>query len=194
MYVIVGSKNPGKITAVNNVCTKFFPGIQIKMFSYNSSSNVPKQPIGLDIVINGAINRASNASEYIQSQSWFQDSPDVYFAVGIEAGLVPIPNTITGYLDFQFCAIMDQEKHLTLGSGSGWEYPPKVIQQVLDDPTLEIGTIMAEISGDSQIKYKNGAIGYYSKNILSRPIITEQCVEMALIPFLNKEDYFTNQD
>ena len=128
------------------------------------------------------------------AQSENFDDREQLYAIGIEAGLVPIPMTISGYLDYQFCAILDKDHKLSIGSGGGWEYPSEVIQQILSYPTLEIGAIMARISGDSEIKYKHGAIGFYSKNFLTRPIITEQCIEMALIPFLNPEIYFNKID
>jgi inosine/xanthosine triphosphatase len=190
MQIIVGSTNPVKISAVKRVFSRFFPGETLKLENYDSPSNVTKQPIGLEIVINGAINRAENALTYFLKEREIPNQEERIFAIGIEAGLVSIPRTITGYLDFQYCAILDQYMHLSLGSGGGWEYPPNIIEMLKSDPDLEIGTIMAQISGDPETKYKNGAIGYYSQNKLTRPIITEQCVEMALIPYLNPELYF----
>jgi inosine/xanthosine triphosphatase len=192
VHVIIGSKNPVKINAIKNVFNRFFPTEKIIFSIFEVPSNVSNQPIGLENVIKGAINRAKNAfSMYLKNRDTTSDLK--IFSVGIEAGLVSIPFTISGYLDYQYCAILDQDQHVSIGSGSGWEYPPEIIKEILNDPLLEVGTLMAKISGDPNVKYRNGAIGYYSKNLLTRPVITEECVQMALIPYLNHEKYFSNK-
>jgi inosine/xanthosine triphosphatase len=189
MLIILGSKNPTKMQATEIVFKKFFPNMDVKVVGLNVDSNVSTQPIQIENVINGAINRARNSKKFVDShKSDYLELPSFY--CGIEAGLVSIPNTITGYLDYQFCAIIDNKDHLSIGSGSGWEYPSKVVKSVLADPSLEIGTIMGKISGDPNIKYKGGAIGFYSKGLLSRALITQECIQMALIPHLNQSEYF----
>jgi len=55
---------------------------------------------------------------------------------------------------------------------------------------IEVNKIMAEITGKQKIGQEEGAIGYFSKNILNREIITEIAVIMALIPRINEDLYF----
>jgi inosine/xanthosine triphosphatase len=107
--------------------------------------------------------------------------------IGIESGLLNVPNTISGFVDMQWCAIYDGEK-ATLGVSSGFEYPPTVIEEVLNGK--EVGDVMDEITGVDNLGEKAGAISYLSRGMVNRTVNTEQCVMMAMIPRLNKGIYF----
>lgn len=170
MKVVVATKNPIKIRAVKNVFSLFFKNFSIESINFEYK----KQPIGLVETIKGSIKRACYAFKF----------GDI--GVGIEAGLVEIPYTKTGYFDIQFCAIIDKDG-LTLGCGSGFEYPDKVINEVLKGK--EVGEVMEQISGIRNIGRKIGAIGYLTHGILNREKLTEQAVLTALIPRINLKIY-----
>jgi len=129
MKVFVGSLNPVKILAVQEIFLEFFPQTPFTLKGISVPSEVPDQPIGMDVVVLGAVNRAHNTRSSVQHQ--LETSPqknqeeDIYY-VGIEAGFVAVPHSLSGYLDYQFCAILDGEGHLAVGSGSGCEFPPKI--------------------------------------------------------------------
>ncbi|NHV45399.1 MAG: inosine/xanthosine triphosphatase [Candidatus Verstraetearchaeota archaeon] len=176
MIIAVGTSNPIKVKAVENVFSKLFKVIVIMK---PVSINIPSQPIGLDNVIRGAIERAKKALE-------LEEKADL--GIGIEAGIIPIPYTITGYMDQQFAAIADRSGRVTIGGGPAFEYPPIVIRRVINE-RLEVNTIMEEITKKPKIGQKEGAIGFLSKGITNRTQITEMAVLMALIPRLN-EDLF----
>lgn len=195
MHVIIGSQNPNKVNAVKRVFAQFFPQLVLNFHSVDVPSGVSPQPIEWAVIVQGAKNRAMNAYDFFRKnvQNFTSNLPpnsEPFFSVGIEAGLAPVPSTISGYLDFQICAIYNQNQQLSLGSGPGWEYPPQIVQALLKSPDLELGTIMGKISGDPQIGHHNGAIGYYSHQILARSTITEIAIQMALIPQLNPHEYF----
>jgi inosine/xanthosine triphosphatase len=174
MKVAVGTHNPVKIRATNNIIIKFYP--KTKVLGVKVESGVPDQPIGLEQTIQGAINRAKNS---------FDEEFDL--SVGIESGLLKTPHSITGYLDLQWCAIYDGEKN-TLGVSAGFEYPPKVIGEVIAGK--EVGDVMDNLTGVDKLGQKTGAVSYLSKGMLDRTGNTEQCVLMAMIPRLNPEIYF----
>ena len=174
MKVVVGSKNPVKLKATWNVLKRIYSQMGVK--AKHVDSGVPDQPIGLDITIQGAINRAKNA---------FSEEFDL--SVGIESGLLEVPHSITGYLDLQWCAIYDGEK-TTLGVSAGFEYPPMVIEQVMGGK--EVGDVMDQVTGVDRLGEKKGAVSHLSRGLLDRTGNTEQCVLMAMIPRMNEEIYF----
>ena len=200
MEVYIGSRNPVKIKAVEDSFKALFSEDKDKFnfSSHSADSEVPDQPIGIETVVNGAENRARNVRKFFENQKKrIQQKPETnnpeWMAVGIEAGLVKFPGSISGYLDFQFCAILDNEGHISIGSGSGIQFPRKIIQPLIENPKLELAEIMGKVSGDSEIGRHGGAIGYYSEGKITRYQITRQSVEMALIPLLNqknKHEYF----
>ncbi len=170
----VGSQNPVKVQATRNVLGKIYKNLEV--YPVEVDSGVPDQPIGLNLTIEGAINRAKNAY-----------SRDSELSVGIESGLLKTPHTITGYIDLQWCAIFDGEK-ITLGVSSGFEYPPLVMDEVLKGQ--EVGDIMDKLTGIDDLGEKMGAVSYLSQGMLNRKENTEQCVLMAMIPRMNSEIYF----
>lgn len=173
MKVAVGSKNPVKVNATKNILEKIYG--EVEVISVDVDSEVPHQPFGMNETIQGAINRAKNA---------YSDDFDI--SVGIESGLMETPNSITGYIDLQWCAVFDLDK-ITLGVSAGFEYPPSVIEDVLKGK--EVGDVMDKVTGVDNLGQKTGAVSYLSKGMLNRTENTEQCVLTAMIPRMNKELY-----
>ena len=79
-------------------------------------------------ILKGAKNRAEYALKYLINEKHIDKN---IFGIGIEAGLVEVPFTKTGYMDFQFCVIMDESRTITLGSGIAFEYPQSIINKIL---------------------------------------------------------------
>ena len=176
LLVTVGTSNPIKVKAVAVVFSKFF---EAKVVMAKVSSEVANQPIGLSTTVKGAVSRAKNALEAVEEAT---------YGVGVEAGLVPVPCTISGYMDQQFVAIIDRQGRVTLGGGPSFEYPASVVTRVIAEG-IEVGTIMDDLSGIKDIGSKQGAIGYFSKGCINRTTLTEYAVLMALIPRLNEKQY-----
>ena len=174
MKVVVGSRNPVKVKATENILKKIYEDLEV--LPLNVDSGVPDQPFGLDQTIQGAINRAKNAY-----------SPEFDLSVGIESGLMEVPNSLTGYVDLQWCAVFDGNR-TTLGVSSGFEYPPCVVEKVLKG--FEVGDVMDQVTGISNLGEKSGAVSYLSRGLLNRTENTEQCVLTAMIPRLNEKVYF----
>lgn len=174
MRVIVGSKNPVKLNATRNILEKIFDDLEVTSVAVDSG--VPDQPFGLDETIKGAVNRAKNA---------FSEGADL--SVGIESGLMETPNSLTGYIDLQWCAIFDGDR-VTIGVSSGFEYPPEVIKEVLNG--VEVGDVMDRITGVEDLGKKKGAVSHLSREMLNRTENTEQCVLTAMIPRMNEDVYF----
>ncbi|MBS7248746.1 MAG: inosine/xanthosine triphosphatase [Candidatus Jordarchaeales archaeon] len=178
LVVAVGSENPVKVDAVKRVMHKLMGSI--KVIPVKVDPGIPKQPIGIEQTLEGAINRAKNALNQTNAN----------LGVGIEAGLISVPSTKTGYMDFQYCAIIDREGWLTVGCGPGFEYPPQVITRVLEEK-LEVGEAMSRMTGIENLGRKQGAIGYLTHGIMNRRRLTEISVLMAMIPRINRQLYFS---
>ncbi|MFQ5796572.1 MAG: inosine/xanthosine triphosphatase [Candidatus Bipolaricaulia bacterium] len=167
----VGSDNPVKARAVENVFTRFRGPVTVQQVDV--PSGVSEQPFDEETV-RGAIQRAEHALG------------DADYGVGIESGLIWNP-VVESYFDVQFCAIVDRDGELSIGHGSGFIYPPQVIEAVLRGRT--IGEVMDELTGVEALGEKQGAIGYLSKGRLTRTELTEQAVLAALIPRITPELY-----
>ncbi len=178
MIVAVGSSNPVKVQAVKNVLSILLPQAEVVMREVQSV--VSAQPMGIDETIRGAIGRAKRALD--------QDK-NAEMGVGIEAGLIPVPYTLSGWMDQQYAAIADRHGRVTIGGGPSFEYPEEVVRKVHSTQS-EIGKVMEELTGIEDLGRGQGAIGYFSKGAFDRVRLSEIAVLMAMIPRLNEDMYF----
>jgi len=120
MRIAVGSKNKPKLEAVREIVKEydFFAGAEVVGISV--VSGVREQPVGLDETVQGAINRAKSAFHNCQ------------YAIGLESGIIPVPQTKSGYMDLTVCAIYDGAT-IHLGMSSAFEYPPQMVKMALED-------------------------------------------------------------
>jgi inosine/xanthosine triphosphatase len=160
--IVVGSVNHVKVEAVRSVMERIFENVKITAIA--ADSGVSSQPFEMD-TRQGAINRAKNSL----------GSHDI--AVGIEAGVFEMPD---GLYDFQYCAILDRDGKLTIGTGMGFKYPDSIAKLVRNGYT--VGDAIHQIYGNMNIGQKQGAIGLLSKGLIDRKSLTEQSVMAAMIP------------
>jgi len=177
MIVVVGTSNPVKTKAVKRVLSKFY---DVSVLSRNVPSGVPPQPVGLEETLRGAVSRASSALGLVDGAE---------LGVGIEAGLIPVPSTLSGYMDQQFAALADPSGRITIGAGPSFEYPTSLVARVLKEG-IEVGTAMDQLTGIHELGKKQGGIGYFSHGHLTRTQLTELAVLMALLPRINATLYF----
>ncbi len=183
MQICVGSLNPVKYSAVKQAFNTYFNKFEI--YQIKADSRVPNQPIGKEMILTGAFNRAKAALDFLRLN---KDLDSKIYGIGIEAGLVKIPLATSKYMDFQFCVIIDKMEKITIGSGVTFEYPKFIIDKVLSK-NIEIGEIMGALANNRNLKFEEGAIGYLSKNQIKREEILKQAVICALLPRINQELY-----
>ena len=53
----------------------------------------------------------------------------------------------------------------------------------------EVGDAMETLTGIENLGKKHGAIGFLTKNTITRSMLSEIAVTMALIPWINRELY-----
>lgn len=177
--VLLGTENPSKVKGVKEAFRKMFK-TKVTINHMPVVTTVHPQPIGLKNVLRGAIERAIRVREKAKE--------NYHYYVGVEAGIIPIPCTSTGYMDFQVAAIVDNKDTLSLGFGPGFEFPREVVEYVVKR-LGEAEDVMEKISGIERIGDKMGAIGFLTQNIITRDLLTELAVIMALIPRLNMKLY-----
>ncbi len=172
--VAVGSKNPAKTLGTRKAFSRFFPDAEFK--EVDTTPSVRAQPLNLDETIQGALQRAKLALGL---------SEEVDFGVGIEAGLVAFENE---HLNMQVAAIMDRRGRFTLGSSSGFMVPGLVVRQ-MQVGGAELDRFAKGLTDTEKVREEDGVVYHLTKGAVSRLDMTEQCVGMALVPWLNKDLY-----
>jgi inosine/xanthosine triphosphatase len=179
MKIAVGSKNRGKIEAVENALNKHDQFSKTEIIGVDVSSGVTSQPIGLEDIIKGAKNRALASFEKLNAD----------LGIGLESGIFLVPETKSEYMDITACAIYDG-KQFHLGMSSCFEYPQAMINKVLkegkeiSDAAVELGFFENKDERENM-----GMIGLLTQGVVTRKEYSEQAVHMALVHLLNQDHY-----
>ena len=177
LKINIGSKAKPKIEALKEILKDYPDFFAAEIISKDVSSGISDQPKSLDETIQGAINRAKNCFK------------DCNFSVGLESGLMKVPETKSGYMDFTACAIFDGSK-IHLGLSSAFEHPKIVMEKILKDG-LDASTAFyaAGLTENTYIGHSEGIIGLLTKNRLTRKEYTKEAIRTALIHLENKNLY-----
>lgn len=170
--VVIGSRNPVKIAAATAAFERVWPGVVIQ--AVDVASGVRAQPLSDDEAILGATNRAHNALNCVQAQ----------LAVGLEGS---IADSNHGMFGTGWAVVLDREERLGIG-GSGRFLLPQQIADALRRGE-ELGPLMDRLTGETNTRQRQGAIGIFTKNLLTRQSALESAVIYALTRFLNPQYY-----
>ena len=171
MKIVVGSTNKNKIDGVAKACARFFSNA--KVVGTPAESGVHEQPLGFEVIINGAKKRAINAY-----------TKDCQLSIGIEAGFV---DTNKKQMNITIAAAYDG-KNVHLGCGPMFEVPDHITERVVKKRE-SFGDIINEISNNKRNSIEEGVIGFLTDKKVLRHEINEWAVCMALVPWIKKELY-----
>jgi inosine/xanthosine triphosphatase len=174
MKIIVGSKNPVKVEAVEEMIKEYplFSGAFV--FGIETNSGVADQPKSLEETVKGATTRAKEVFK------------DCDYSFGLESGLMAVPETKMGFMDVGVCAIYDG-KELYLGLSSAWEPPQKVAEYMLKEGLdMNQAAFRAGLTQNEKVGSAEGLIGIVTKGRLKRKDYTKESIRTALIHLENK--------
>ncbi|HIH31365.1 TPA: inosine/xanthosine triphosphatase [Candidatus Woesearchaeota archaeon] len=177
MIINIGTKNPSKIAAVKEAFLLYNEFNNAEFKEINADPGVADQPISLNEVIEGAKNRAINCFNNCE------------YSVGLESGLMKIPNTNTGYADICVCVIYDGKNYF-LGLGPGLEFPKAIVKDIIENGINAADSAHKNrLTNSKNIGDEEGIVGILTRGIIDRKEYHKYSVIMALLQVLNKELY-----
>ena len=177
MKILVGSKNPVKLKAVEETFEMYYDSIEV--LGINVKSNVSDQPID-DETFRGAENRARSLALLNDDQKL-----DADFFVGIEGGISKIYNN---WFAFGVMCVMDKNGKQTFGTSAHFELPEIVTEELLKG--RELGDVMDEIMREDNTKQKGGAIAFFTLGKMDRKELYIPGLISARVPFNHLSMYF----
>jgi inosine/xanthosine triphosphatase len=163
MKIAVGSTNPTKTRAVENVLRVLFS--EIELVALEVSSGIGAQPVGDQQTRRGAFNRARAALEATGAEWGF----------GLEGGIV---QTEFGTMTNAWCVVVARDGRVGVGGSANMLLPERVADRVLQG--VELGHAMDEYASIEDVKRKMGAIGVLTRGLLDRQGAYEYIVKLAL--------------
>lgn len=170
MKIHVGSANEVKIQAVREIC-QLYPSLKdAEVAGYETQSGVSKQPMTMMETIKGAKRRATTALFGAD------------LGIGIESGLMTVPFTNTGYMDFCAVVVMNGKREMRMGLSPAFECPKAVIDLVLKERLdLNEAFLRTGLTRNPKLGNSDGAVGMLTGGRITRKEYTKQALIMALI-------------
>jgi len=165
--VSAGTDNPTKLTGARTALARVF-GRKFVLNGHKEDSRVSHHPFNAE-TFRGAENRARAAFKRSKGKC--------DYSLGIESGLFEIRKG--EFFDITICCMFDGEK-ATFGTGAGFCVPAWVAKKIRGKSDLS--RVMAELAGVEGIGRKQGALGWFSNDVMHRADQVEQAVANALVP------------
>ncbi|WP_042146457.1 DUF84 family protein [Paucisalibacillus sp. EB02] len=157
MKIIVGSKNPTKVNAVQGVFT------QDIVVGLDVDSLVSPQPFSDQETMQGAINRAKQCAE----------SEAGVVGLGLEGGVMYVGD---GLFLCNWGALITPMGETYTASGARILLPKEIEVKLTNG--VELGVIMDDYAKKSGVSKKEGAIGIFTKDLLTRQEMFTQVVTL----------------
>jgi inosine/xanthosine triphosphatase len=172
--VIIASKNPIKIQAVQAGFAKMFSNGDFEYVAISIPSQVPDQPLSDQETLIGAHNRAHNARKQHHNADYW---------IGIEGGIHDHAGEMSA---FAWVVVLSPNQ---TGKGrTGTFYLPSRIAELVRSG-VELGEADDMVFNRTNSKQTVGAVGLLTREVLNRTQFYESAVVLALIPFLNPKLY-----
>lgn len=173
MRVVLGSKNPSKIRAMEIALKDYemfenstFEGIEVE-------TGVCEQPLSQEETIQGAINRAKNVFENYKKGT-------VDYAIGLESGFQRVELAETNYMEFGVCAIYDGN-NVYLGFTPSFECPKEIMYYVINQGMdLSQASKAAKYTNSENLGKKQGIVGILTEGRVDRTEYAILSIKMAM--------------
>ncbi len=173
--VIVGSKNPVKISCTDIAFHQALEEGAFLIEGLNVSSGVDDQPIGDEQTYLGAFNRAQNSKNVF---------PEADYWVGIEGGVDEKDGEMFA---FAWVVIIDPSGRVGKAKTATF-FLPNIISDLIKGG-MELGAADDQVFNRENSKHGNGSVGILTNGAVNRKEYYTQAVILALIPFMNKSIY-----
>jgi len=172
MKIVVGSKNPVKIAAVENIAKKIWPEAEVIGIDVKHDTSI--QPATDEEGISGATKRAELALK----------ETDADLGCGLEGNTAETPH---GMMLSGWVIAVDKKGQKGVGSSGSVLLPERIAAEIRKG--RELGPVMDEFIGEHNTKQKQGTIGILTNGLLTRTITFEHGVACALARFINPHYY-----
>lgn len=169
--VAVGSTNPVKVAAARNVLVR--AGLTARVEEIKVASTVRDQPFGDNETIRGALARAHAARQALGGE----------LGIGIEGGVVDENGSMR---TCAWAAVVDASGREGVGGSLAMSLPESVARLVREDG-LELGLAMDRLTGEHNVKQRQGAVGILTAGLVDRQAAYEVILAYALARFLTPE-------
>ena len=183
MRIALGSQRASKVEALSSslarIATVDEAWRDAEIIARSVETNVPAMPLTNEQLMRGARNRAEAMRELLLKEA---SSAELY--VGLEGGFHSV--SMDGQWHTFLCGwayATDGERGM-FGAAPSISVPDSIARRVIDG-RRELSEVIDEITGDADVRSRQGAWGVLSCDLLTRSASFEAALVAAFAPFYN---------
>ena len=175
--IIVGSKNPVKVSGTLNAFEQAFPAKSFEVVGARAPSGVPDQPMSDEETLQGALNRAHYVKDiHKEAEFW----------VGIEGGICQQGEMLEV---FAWIVVLSDNR-MGRARTATFQLPPGMAAMIKSG--MELGTADDMTFRRMNSKHGNGTVGMLTNDLIDREAYYAHAILLALVPFMKPHLYFAN--
>jgi inosine/xanthosine triphosphatase len=187
MLIALGSARSAKIMALRAACARVAEvdprWRQAELIAREVETGVPRMPLNDTQLMRGARNRADAVRELLATEG---RRADLY--VGLEGGFHSITFDGARRTFLHGWAYVSDGARGYFGHAPAVTVPPAIVARV-EGSGRELGDVMDEVAGASDVRSRQGAWGVLSRGLLTRAMSFETALVAAFAPFFNARLY-----
>ena len=163
MKIAIGTQNTAKVKAVQNICNTQLENAEYMIFDV--PSRVSEQPIGDEETLQGAKNRAEQASK--------EKRVDLSF--GLEGGVKELDGKL--YI-CNWGVLQTKNGQQYIAGGAQIPLPEEVASQIRNGE--ELGPVMDRYTKQEGIRHHEGAVGVFTNGFVTRSEMFEHVIKLLI--------------
>ncbi len=190
MKIALGTTRASKIAAVRAAAMRVaeidsgWRGAEIIPMAVETDS--PAMPLTDEELMLGAKSRAEAVRKLLQ-----QENKTAHLYVGLEGGFHTIELENQIYTFLRGWAYVTDGTRRNFGASPSISVPKSIVKRVTEEHR-ELGEMIDEVAGESDVRSRQGAWGVFSRNLLTRSMSFETALIAAFAPFYNEKLYYQN--
>jgi inosine/xanthosine triphosphatase len=185
--IALGSDRAAKIMAVRASIARVSAidpsWVDATVLARRVETTVPAMPMNDWELMQGARERALAVRDLLQGQ---RRSADIY--VGLEGGFHSISIEGEWHIFLRGWAYATDGKNGAFGATPSISVPPSLAKKVIEGKR-ELGLVIDEVAGVSDVRSRQGAWGILSRDLVTRAMSFEVALIAAFAPFYNQKMY-----
>ena len=120
-----------------------------------------------------------------------QENKRAHLYVGLEGGFHTIKMENQSYTFLRGWAFVTNGSWGNFGASPSIAVPDSIVKRVVEEKR-ELGEIIDEVSGEIDVRSRQGSWGVFSRDLLTRSMSFELALIAAFAPFYNEKLYYQN--
>ncbi len=190
MKIALGTTRASKIAAVCAAAMRVaeidsgWRGAEIIPMAVETDS--PAMPLTDEELMRGAKSRAEAVRKLLE-----QENKTAHLYVGLEGGFHTIELENQTYTFLRGWAFVTDGSRGNFGASPSISVPKSIVKRVTEEHR-ELGEMIDEVAGESDVRSRQGAWGVFSRDLLTRSMSFELALIAAFAPFYNEKLYYQN--